>query len=74
MPSLGTSICHGCGPKKAKKRKRKRRKRKYVPEEQLSKVEIGNLPEKESSVMIVRMIQDLGRKNGGTDRKDTRNV
>ena len=26
-PSLGTSICHGCGPKKEKKRKKKKKKR-----------------------------------------------
>ena len=40
---------------------------KYVPdeeqdktlEEQLSEVEIGNLPEKEFRVMIVKIIQDL---------------
>ena len=30
-------------------------------EEQLSKVEIGNLPEKGFRVMIVKMIQDLGK-------------
>ena len=29
------------------------------PEEQLSEVEIGNLPEKAFRVMIVKMIQDL---------------
>ena len=33
-----------------------------TPEEQLSKVEIGNLPEKEFRVMIVKMIQDLGKR------------
>ena len=31
-------------------------------EEQLSEVEIGNLPEKEFRVMIVKMIQDLGKR------------
>ena len=30
-----------------------------APEEQLSEVEINNLPEKEFRVMIVKMIQDL---------------
>ena len=29
------------------------------PEEQLSEVEIGNLPEKELRLIIVKMIQDL---------------
>ena len=38
-----------------------------TPEEQVSEVEIGNLPEKEFRVMIVKMIQDLGKKNGGRD-------
>ena len=33
-----------------------------TPEEQLSEVEIGNLPEKEFKVMIVKMIQDLGNR------------
>ena len=32
------------------------------PEEQLSEVQIGNLPKKESRVMIVKMIQDLGKR------------
>ena len=31
-------------------------------EEQLSEVEIGNLPEKEFRVMIVKMIQDFGKR------------
>ena len=31
-------------------------------EKQLNKVEIGNLPEKEFSVMIVKMIQDLRKR------------
>ena len=42
-------------------------------EKQLKEVEIGNLPEKEFRIMIVRMIQDLGKK-GGKDREDARNV
>ena len=32
------------------------------PEEQVSEVEIGNLPEKEFRVMIVKMIQNLDNK------------
>ena len=32
------------------------------PEKQLNEVEIGNLPEKEFRIMIVKMIQDLGIK------------
>ena len=39
-----------------------------TPEEQLSEVEIGNLPKNEFRVMIVKMSQDLRkRKNGVTD-------
>ena len=42
----------------------------YVPDEgtrknppkQLNEVEIGNLPEKEFRIMIVKMIQDLGKR------------
>ena len=30
-----------------------------TPEKQLNEVEIGNLPEKESRIMIVKTIQDL---------------
>ena len=30
-----------------------------TPEKQLKEVEIGNLPEKEFRIMIVKMIQDL---------------
>ena len=33
-----------------------------TPEEQLSEIEIGNLPEKEFRVMIVKMIQDLRKR------------
>ena len=32
-----------------------------TPEKQLNEVEIGNLSEKEFRVMIVKMIQDLGK-------------
>ena len=46
-----------------------------IPEKQLNEVEIGNLPKKEFKIMIVKMIQDLGKRmNGGKDRKDARNV
>ena len=33
-----------------------------TPEKQLNEVEIGNLPEKEFRKIIVRMIQDLGKR------------
>ena len=33
-----------------------------TPEEQLSEVEIGNLSEKDFRVMLVKMIQDFGKK------------
>ena len=45
-----------------------------TPEKQLNKVEIGNLPEREFRIMIVKMIQDLGTMNGGKDGEDARNV
>ena len=32
-----------------------------TPEKQLNEVEIGNLPEKEFRIMIVKMIHDLGK-------------
>ena len=32
------------------------------PEKQLNEVEIGNLPEKAFRIMIVKMIQDLGKR------------
>ena len=35
-----------------------------TPEEQLSEEEKGNLREKEFSVLIVKMIQDLGKRLG----------
>ena len=38
-----------------------------TPDKQLNEVEIGNLPEKEFRIMIVKMIQDPGGKNGGKD-------
>ena len=33
-----------------------------IPEKQLNEMEIGNLPEKEFRIMIVKMIQDLGKR------------
>ena len=33
-----------------------------TPENQLNEVEIGKLPEKEFRIMIVKMIQDLGKR------------
>ena len=45
-----------------------------TPERQLNEVEIGNLPEKEFRIIIVKMIQELRKKNGGKDREDARNV
>ena len=33
-----------------------------TPEKKLNEGEIGNLPEKESRIMIVKMIQDLGKR------------
>ena len=33
-----------------------------LPEKQLNEVEIGNLPEKESRIIIVKIIQDLGKR------------
>ena len=34
------------------------------PERQLNEMEIGNLPEKEFRIMIVKMIQELRKNNG----------
>ena len=34
------------------------------PEKQWNEEEIGNLPEKEFRIMIVKMIQDLGKRMG----------
>ena len=33
-----------------------------TPEKQMNKVVMGNLPEKEFRIMIVEMIQDLGKR------------
>ena len=35
-----------------------------IQEKQLNDVEMGNLPEKEFRIMIMKMIQDLGKRNG----------
>ena len=53
---------------KARKMKRQRnisqmKEQDKTPEKQLSEVEISNLHEKHFGVMIVKMIQDLGKKN-----------
>ena len=45
-----------------------------TPEKQLNEVEIGNFPEKEFRIMIVNMIQDLRKKNGGKNWDNARNV
>ena len=36
-----------------------------TPEKQLSELEISSLHEKDFRIMIVKMIQDLGKKNRG---------
>ena len=33
-----------------------------IPEKQLNEVETGNFPEKEFRIVIVKMIQDLGKR------------
>ena len=45
-----------------------------TPEEQLSEVEISNLPEKEFRVMLVKMIQDLGKRMEAKIKKIQKNV
>ena len=40
-----------------------------TPEKQLSEVEICNLPEKEFRIMIVEMIQDLGKRMEASIKK-----
>ena len=42
-----------------------------TPEEQLSEVEIGKLPEKQFRVMIVKMIQDLRKRMDAQINKNT---
>ena len=38
------------------------KKQDKTPEKQLNEVEIGNLPDKDFRIMIVKMIQDLGKR------------
>ena len=38
-----------------------------TPEKQVKEVEIGNIPEKEFRIMVVKIIQKSRRNNGGTD-------
>ena len=45
-----------------------------TPEEQLSEVQIGNLPKKEFRVMIVKIIQGLRKRMEVQIEKDARNV
>ena len=40
-----------------------------TPEEELSEVEIDNLPEKEFRVMIIKMIKELGRRMYAQSKK-----
>ena len=40
-----------------------------TPEQQLSEVEIGNIPKKEFRVMTVKMIQDLGKRTEAQTEK-----
>ena len=40
-----------------------------TPEEQLSEVEIGNLPEREFRVVIIKVTQDLGEKMKAQTKK-----
>ena len=45
-----------------------------TPEKQLNEMEIGNLPEKWFRIMIVKMIEDLGKRMEAKIEKDERNV
>ena len=40
-----------------------------IPENQLNNVETGNLPEREFRIMIVTMIQDLGKRMEAKTKK-----
>ena len=44
-----------------------------TPEKQLNEVEVGNLPEKEFRIMIVKG-PGPWKKSGGKDREEERNV
>ena len=43
-------------------------------EKQLYKVEIGNLPEKEFRIMLVKMIQDLGKRTEKMQKTFTKDL
>ena len=45
------------------------KKQDKIPEEQLSEVELGNLPGKDFRVRIITMIQDLGKRMGAQCKK-----
>ena len=45
------------------------KKYKKTPEEQLSEVEIGNLPETEFRVMTIKVTQDLGERMKAQTKK-----
>ena len=45
-----------------------------TPEKQLNEVEIGNFPEKEFEIMIVKMIQDLVERMEAKNWEDARKV
>ena len=45
-----------------------------IPEKELNEVEIGNLPEKEFGLMIVKLIQDLGKTMGNMQEIFTKDL
>ena len=45
------------------------KKQNKTPEEQISEVEITNLPKKEFRVMITKMIQELGKRMDAQNEK-----
>ena len=48
-----------------------------TPDKQLIEMKIGNLPEKEFRIIMVKMIQGLGRENefnGGKDRDNAKKI
>ena len=45
-----------------------------TPEKQINEVEIGNLPEKEFRIMIVKMIQDLRKRMEKMQEMFTKNL
>ena len=53
----------------AQKQKHRSMEQDKTPEKQLNEVEIGNLPEKELRIMIVKMIQYLGKRMEATIEK-----